>query len=79
MIVDGWHGDTSRMYGVGEVPRKAQRLMDITYEAMMRGLARSSLAPRWAISATPSNLYAEAERVRGRARILRPRPRARLS
>ncbi len=39
VIVDGWHGDTSRMYGVGEVPRKAQRLMDITYEAMMRGIA----------------------------------------
>ncbi|MBX3510778.1 MAG: type I methionyl aminopeptidase [Hyphomonadaceae bacterium] len=39
VIVDGWHGDTSRMYGVGDVPRKARRLMDITYEAMMRGLA----------------------------------------
>jgi methionyl aminopeptidase len=39
VIVDGWHGDTSRMYGIGEVPRKAQRLMDITYEAMMRGIA----------------------------------------
>ncbi len=39
VIVDGWHGDTSRMYGVGEVPRKAQRLMDVTYEAMMRGIA----------------------------------------
>jgi methionyl aminopeptidase len=38
-IVDGWHGDTSRMYRVGDVPRKAQRLMDITYEAMMRGIA----------------------------------------
>jgi methionyl aminopeptidase len=38
-IVDGWHGDTSRMYGVGDVPRKAQRLMDITHEAMMRGIA----------------------------------------
>jgi methionyl aminopeptidase len=39
VIVDGWHGDTSRMYGIGDVPRKAQRLMDITYEAMMRGIA----------------------------------------
>jgi len=39
VIVDGWHGDTSRMYGVGEVPRKAERLMDITYEALMRGIA----------------------------------------
>lgn len=39
VILDGWHGDTSRMYGIGEVPRKAQRLMDVTYEAMMRGIA----------------------------------------
>lgn len=39
VIVDGWHGDTSRMYGIGAVPRKAERLMDVTYEAMMRGIA----------------------------------------
>jgi methionyl aminopeptidase len=39
LIVDGWHGDSSRMYYVGEVPRRAQRLCEITYEAMMRGIA----------------------------------------
>src|ERR1700722_5659457 len=39
VIVDGWHGDTSRMYLVGDVKRKALRLVDITYEAMMRGIA----------------------------------------
>jgi len=39
VILGGWHGDTSRMYGIGEVPRKAERLMDVTYEAMMRGIA----------------------------------------
>ncbi|MEM8800808.1 MAG: type I methionyl aminopeptidase [Pseudomonadota bacterium] len=38
VIVDGWHGDTSRMFFVGEVPVKAQRLSDITYESMMRGI-----------------------------------------
>jgi len=38
LIVDGWHGDSSRMYYVGEVPRRAQRLCEITYEAMMRGI-----------------------------------------
>ncbi len=38
VIVDGWHGDTSRMFRVGEVPRKASRLIDVTYEAMMRGI-----------------------------------------
>jgi methionyl aminopeptidase len=39
VIVDGWHGDTSRMYGVGEVGPRARRLIDITYEGMARGLA----------------------------------------
>jgi methionyl aminopeptidase len=39
VIVDGWHGDTSRMYSVGETPRKARRLMDVTWEALQRGIA----------------------------------------
>jgi methionyl aminopeptidase len=39
VVLDGWHGDTSRMYYVGEVKRKAQRLVEITYESMMRGIA----------------------------------------
>jgi len=38
-ILDGWHGDSSRMYLVGDVPRRAQRLVEVTYEAMMRGIA----------------------------------------
>lgn len=38
-IKDGWHGDSSRMYTVGEVPRRALRLIEVTYEAMMRGIA----------------------------------------
>ena len=38
-LLDGWHGDTSRMYAVGEVSTKARLLMDVTYEAMMRGIA----------------------------------------
>jgi methionyl aminopeptidase len=38
-IVDGWHGDSSRMYAVGEIKRAAQRLLDVTWEAMMRGIA----------------------------------------
>jgi methionyl aminopeptidase len=39
VILDGWHGDSSRMYPVGQVGVKARRLIDITYEAMMRGIA----------------------------------------
>jgi methionyl aminopeptidase len=40
VIVDGWHGDTSRMYFAGEkIPTKARLLVDATYEATMRGIA----------------------------------------
>ncbi len=40
VIVDGgWHGDSSRMYFVGDVGRKAARLSEVTYEAMMLGIA----------------------------------------
>ncbi len=40
VILDGWHGDTSRMYFVGErIAVKARKLVDVTYEAMMRGIA----------------------------------------
>lgn len=38
LILDGWHGDSSRMYEVGEVPRRAQRLVEVTYEALWRGI-----------------------------------------
>ena len=38
VIVDGWYGDTSRMYVVGKVPRKAERLIEVTHEALMRGI-----------------------------------------
>ncbi|MBI2719209.1 MAG: type I methionyl aminopeptidase [Rhizobiales bacterium] len=39
LIVDGWHGDSSRMYCVGEVARKAERLIEVTYESLMHGIA----------------------------------------
>ena len=38
VILDGWHGDTSRMFPVGKVGIKAARLMEVTYEALMRGI-----------------------------------------
>jgi methionyl aminopeptidase len=39
LILDTWHGDSSRMYAVGAIPRRAERLIEVTYEAMMRGIA----------------------------------------
>jgi methionyl aminopeptidase len=38
-IVDGWYGDSSRMYSIGPLSRKAERLIEVTYESMMRGIA----------------------------------------
>jgi methionyl aminopeptidase len=40
-LLNGWHGDTSRMFLVGDVPIKARRLVDVTYEAMMLGIAQA--------------------------------------
>jgi len=39
LIVDGWYGDSSRMYAVGKPKRAAERLVRIAHEAMMRGIA----------------------------------------
>lgn len=38
LIVDGWHGDSSRMYPVGEIKRAADRLIDVTYRSLMHGI-----------------------------------------
>jgi methionine aminopeptidase len=43
-IKDGWHGDTSRMFMVGSPSIQAKRLVDITYDCMWKGIARSSRA-----------------------------------
>lgn len=37
-IVDGWHGDSSRMYPVGKISVKAKRLIEVTYESLMRAI-----------------------------------------
>jgi methionyl aminopeptidase len=38
-ILDGWHGDTSRMFVAGTPSTKAQRLMDTTHQALLEGIA----------------------------------------
>ena len=40
VIKEGWHGDTSRMFYVGEPNIQARRLTDITYECMWKGIAQ---------------------------------------
>ncbi len=38
VIVDGWFGDTSRMYVAGTMPRKADRLVQVTHDALFKGI-----------------------------------------
>ena len=38
VIMDGWYGDTSRMYVAGKPSRKAERLLDVTHESLMRAI-----------------------------------------
>jgi methionyl aminopeptidase len=40
-LLDGWHGDTSRMYLVGDVGLKARRLVDVTHECLMLGIEQA--------------------------------------
>ncbi|WOI56042.1 type I methionyl aminopeptidase [Palleronia sp. LCG004] len=38
VIVDGWYGDTSRMFVAGKLSRKSERLLDVTHDALMLGI-----------------------------------------
>jgi methionyl aminopeptidase len=61
-IVDGWHGDASRMFGVGEIPRKAQRLIDVTYQSLLLGIAAVKPGATTGDIGAAIQRYAEAER-----------------
>ena len=45
-LLDGWHGDSSRMYLVGDVSLKARRLVDVTHECLMLGIAMAKPGAR---------------------------------
>ncbi|MFV0623522.1 type I methionyl aminopeptidase [Sphingomonas sp. ac-8] len=40
-LLDGWHGDTSRTYLVGNVPIKARKLVEVTYDCLMLGIEQA--------------------------------------
>jgi methionyl aminopeptidase len=61
-LVDGWHGDTSRMYLVGDVPLKARRLVDVTYECLMIGVDMAKPGVRIGDIAAAIQAHAEAHR-----------------
>ena len=62
VVVDGWHGDTSRMYPVGEVPTRARRLVEVTYEALERGLAEVKPGNRFGDIGWAIQTYVESQR-----------------
>ncbi len=62
LILDGWHGDTSRMYPVGEISRKAERLLAVTYEALRRGIAAVKPGHTTGHIGAAIQSYAEGER-----------------
>jgi methionyl aminopeptidase len=62
VIKDGWHGDTSRMYLVGDPSAKARRLVDVTREAMFRGIRTVKPGMTLGDIGHAIQVYAEGER-----------------
>ena len=61
-LLDGWHGDTSRMYLVGDVPLKAKRLIDVTYECLMLGIEQARPGARLGDIGAAIQQHAERQR-----------------
>ena len=62
LIVDGWHGDSSRMYGVGKISRAAERLLEVTYNSLMKGVAAIKPGATTGDIGAAIQAYAEGER-----------------
>jgi methionyl aminopeptidase len=62
VTLDGWYGDTSRMYLVGDVPTRARRLIEVTYEALERGIAAVKPGARLGDIGHAIQSYVEAQR-----------------
>ena len=61
-LLDGWHGDTSRMYLIGDVPIKARRLVEVTYECLMLGIEQAKPGNRMGDVANAIQRHAEKHR-----------------
>jgi len=61
-LLDGWHGDSSRMFLVGDVPLKARRLVEVTYECLMLGIAQAKPGGRLGDIGAAIQRHAEASR-----------------
>lgn len=62
LIVEGWHADTSRMFPVGDISRKAARLIEVVYEALERGIAAALPGNTTGDIGAAIQTYAEAQR-----------------
>jgi methionyl aminopeptidase len=63
VIVDGWFGDTSRMYVAGALARKAERLIEVTHEGLMRGIAAVKPGNTFGDIGHAIQAYVEAQRM----------------
>jgi methionyl aminopeptidase len=61
-LLDGWHGDTSRMFLVGDVPLKAKRLVDVTHECLMIGIEKAKPGARLGDIGAAIQAHAEKQR-----------------
>ena len=61
-LLDDWHGDSSRMYLVGDVPLKARRLVEVTYECLMIGIEKAKPGARLGDIGAAIQRHAEANR-----------------
>ncbi len=61
-LLDGWHGDSSRMYIAGEASLKARRLIDVTYECLMIGIEKARPGARLGDVGAAIQAHAEAHR-----------------
>ncbi len=62
VILDGWYGDTSRMYVAGRASRKAARLVEVTHECLMLGIASVRPGGHFGDIGAAIQAYAERER-----------------
>ena len=63
VIVDGWYGDTSRMYVAGNLSRKAERLIQVTHDALMKGIEAAKPGNTFGDIGNAIQTYVEANRM----------------
>ena len=63
VVLDGWYGDTSRMYVAGKLGRKAERLIQVTHDALMKGIEAVKPGNTFGDIGHAIQAYAEAHRM----------------